>query len=113
MTKLLLAKKEGHFLLSERFSQDSLENYFGKQRARGGRNENPNMVQALENAAALRVQSSVALDPVRGNCRQKRQLDLDEKDERVEERNNALHAQIFVIFEDGQLYNILKPLCHF
>ena len=41
MIKLLLTENRGLFLLSERFSQDSLENYLGKQRARGGRNENP------------------------------------------------------------------------
>ena len=43
MSQFLLSKSKGLFLLSERVSQDSLENYFGKQRARGGRNENPNI----------------------------------------------------------------------
>ena len=77
MARLLLASKEdGLFLLSERFSQDPLENYFGKQRARGGRNENPNLAQSLVNASA---QSSAVLDPVRENCRRKRQLDFNEK----------------------------------
>ena len=80
MTKLLLTENRGLFLLSERFSQDSLENYFGKQRARGGRNENPNLVQTLVSAAALRVQSSAAMDTVRGNCRRKRQLDFSERE---------------------------------
>ena len=60
------------FLLSERFSQDPLENYFGQQRARGGRNENPNLLQCLNNAAAIRVQKSFASDPVRGNSNRKR-----------------------------------------
>ena len=78
MARFLLSKDENLFLLSERISQDPLENYFGKQRARGGRNENPNLEQCVMNAAALRVQGSVALDPVRGNCRRKRQLDIDE-----------------------------------
>lgn len=58
-------------------------NYFGKQRARGGRNDNPTVKQCIQNAGALRVQKSHALDPVRGNCRQKRQqedkvIDIDE-----------------------------------
>ena len=78
MARFLLSKDESLFLLSERISQDPLENYFGKQRARGGRNENPNLEQCVINAAALRVQGSVALDRVRGNCRRKRQLDIDE-----------------------------------
>ena len=45
MTRFLLSKmnsdrKEKAFLLSERVSQDTVENYFAKQRARGGRNDN-------------------------------------------------------------------------
>ena len=62
--------------VTERISQDPLENYFGKQRARGGggRNENPNLQQCVHNAAALRVQKSMALDLVRGNCSKKRRL---------------------------------------
>ena len=77
MTKYLLSTHDSLYLLSERFSQDCLENYFGKQRARGGRNENPNLKQCLVNAAALRVH---ALDPVRGNCRKKRQMDISESE---------------------------------
>ena len=78
MTRYLLTNEEGLFILNKRFSQDPLENYFGKQRARGGRNENPTVKQCLVNAAALRVQGSTALDPVRGNCRRKRQMEIDE-----------------------------------
>ena len=66
------------FILSERVSQDPLENYFGQQRARGGRNENPTVQQCINNAAAIRVQKSQALDPVRGNCSKKRRLYDDE-----------------------------------
>ena len=83
MTRFLLWKGEndesGLFFLSERISQDPLENYFGNQRARGGRNEHPNVQQCLHNAAALRIQKSMALDPVRGNCSWKRRLFHDEQ----------------------------------
>ncbi len=77
MTKYILSEtpadnSESLYFLSERISQDPIENYFGKQRARGRRNENPNMHQSVHNAAALRVQKSLALDPIRGNCRRKR-----------------------------------------
>ena len=72
LTKFLLTKHPKLELLSERLSQDPLENYFGKQRQRGGRNEHPNIHQCLENAAALRIQGSTALDPVRGNCRRRK-----------------------------------------
>ena len=78
ITKYLLSEGKDLFILSERVSQDPLENYFGKQRARGGRNENPTVQQCVHNAAALRVQKSQALDPVRGNCSRKRLLFHDE-----------------------------------
>lgn len=74
MTRYLLSQGEHIFLLSERVSQDPLENYFGQQRARGGRNENPTVQQCVHNAAAIRVQKSLALNPVRGNCSHKRRL---------------------------------------
>ena len=60
-------------------AQDPLENYFGQQRACGGWNENPNLQQCLHNAAAIRVQKSMATDPVRGNCSRKRRLYVETK----------------------------------
>ena len=63
MTKYLLAHGNDLFLLSERISQDPLENFFGQQHTRGGRNENPTVQQCSYNAAALKVQKSQALDP--------------------------------------------------
>lgn len=80
MTKYLVSQGDVTFL-SERISQDPLENYFGQQRARGGRNENPSMQQCLHNAAAIRVQKSLATDPVRGNCGRKRRLYGDQQPE--------------------------------
>ena len=41
---------------------------FGKQRYKGGWNENSSIKQYLDNAASLRVQSSAALSPLRNNC---------------------------------------------
>lgn len=82
LTKYILTKhsEENLSILSERFSQDPLENYFGQQWARGGRSDNPTVQQSLHNAGALRVQKSLALDPVRGNSGRKRRL-FDNKDE--------------------------------
>lgn len=76
LTRFILTKhsEENLFLLSERLSQDPLENYFGKQRARGGRSNNPTMQCTLQNAGALCIQKSLALDPVRGNSSQKCRL---------------------------------------
>ncbi len=54
MARYLLSQgHDGLYVLSERISQDPLENYFGQQRARGGRNENPSIQQCIHNAAAL------------------------------------------------------------
>lgn len=57
-------------LLIEHVSQDPLENYFGMQRARGRRCDNPTLKESLQNAVAIRAQRSLEL----GNCRRKRQL---------------------------------------
>lgn len=66
MTKYLLPEKESNlFLLSEKVSQDPIENYFGRQRANGGRNENPTLQQCVHNAAALRLQKLISLVQVR------------------------------------------------
>ena len=47
----------GHYLFSEHFSQDPLENYFGQQRARGGYSHNPTMQACIASAQSLRVQA--------------------------------------------------------
>ena len=59
-------------VLSERFCQDPLESFFGKQRYKGGRSENPSVKEFLANTVSLRVQGSAALEPLRGNCSRKR-----------------------------------------
>jgi len=64
----------GQYVLSECFSQDPLENYFGQLRACGGRCENPTVKASLESAQSLRVQGSLAMEPVRGNSSRKRRL---------------------------------------
>ena len=60
MTKYLLTQpgNERVSLLSERVSQDPLENYFGMQRARGRRCDNPTIKESLQNAVAIRVCSN-------------------------------------------------------
>ena len=83
MTKYLFSQpgSEGLFLLSEHVSQDPLENYFGKQRARGGRCDNPTEQDALKNAVGIRAQQFLELDSVQGNCRRKRNtVDTDNLD---------------------------------
>ncbi len=72
MAKFLLSQKEGLFLLSERLNQDPLESFFGKQRARGGRCDNPNVRSFLYNTQAIRVQRTMAIGHG-GNVRKKKQ----------------------------------------
>ena len=74
---LELPEVSGHYLLSERFSQDPVENYFSRQRAAGGYNQNPSVQQCIRNAQSLRVQGSHALNPVRGNSSRKCRLFQD------------------------------------
>ncbi len=65
--------------LSERISQDPLEKYFGRQRQRGGVNENPTADQFLKNNQALRVVNSIKLDVHKGNTRGTNTVELTEE----------------------------------
>ena len=76
VTTHLFAVPGVQFLLSERFCQDPLEAFFGKQRYKGGRNDNPSVKEFVDNAVSLRVQGSAALEPLRGNCSKKRKSEL-------------------------------------
>ena len=74
MTRYLLSwpGRENIFFLSERITQDPLQNYFGMQRASGRRCDNPSLKECLQNAVAIRAQRSLDIDDVQGNCRRKR-----------------------------------------
>lgn len=81
MIPFLLKVKGVKYILTEKFCQDPLESFFGKQRMHGGSNDNPTVAAFLKNSASLRVQGSVALKPIRGNCRrgnEKRDIDVDD-----------------------------------
>ena len=49
VTTLLFAVPGVQFLLSEKFCQDPLEAFFGKQRYKGGRNGNPSVKEFVDN----------------------------------------------------------------
>ena len=68
MTQYLLSVPGVEYILSEKLCQDPVESFFGKQRAAGGRSDNPTVHQFCLNTVSLRVQGSAALEPVRGNC---------------------------------------------
>jgi hypothetical protein len=71
---LLLDQPGVKFLLSEKFSQDPLEEYFAKQRRCGGANDNPTYHQFMHNDIALIVAGSTAVSSTRGNCRGNRDI---------------------------------------
>ena len=66
--------------LSERISQDPLEKYFGRERQRGGVNDNPNACQFLKGNQALRVVNAINFDVVLGNIRGSNKLSLPGKE---------------------------------
>ena len=81
MGQKLLQVADVQYLLSERFSQDPLEEYFGHQRGRGGRSNNPTVQTFLHNNQALTTMKTISsIGPVsKGNTRGRRtQLDIDQ-----------------------------------
>ena len=55
--------------LSEKLSQDSIENYFGILRQIGRANENPTISQVLKTSQNVRVVNSIWVNKITGNCR--------------------------------------------
>ena len=55
------------YVLSERFCQDDLENYFGRQRAIGRRRDNPSIRDVGYNDNTIKTQFTVT--PIMGNVR--------------------------------------------
>ncbi len=68
LVKFLFTIPDVKLLLSNRFCQDPVENFFGQQRQRGRVNENPTARDFVKNTQALRVINGVCGN-VRGNCR--------------------------------------------
>lgn len=56
----LLSLDGANFIMSERFNQDNVEVFFGKQRARCGRGDNPTVTQFLYNTQAIRTSRSMS-----------------------------------------------------
>ena len=78
------------FFLSERLSQDPLENFFGCQRQRCRTNGNPNLHEFCKNTQALRVINSVCGTVSKGNCRGNKQVtDMDENNKPLPKRRRV------------------------
>ena len=81
LTKYLLKQDGVKYFLSEKLCQDPLESFFGKQRMRGGYSDNPTVSSFQYGTSSLRVQGSVAVRAVRGNCkrgRNRKEITVDE-----------------------------------
>ena len=55
LVPFLLSLEVAKFVLSERFNQDNVELFFGKQRARCGHGDNPTENQFMYNTQAIRT----------------------------------------------------------
>lgn len=65
----LISKQENpgfEYILTERFCQDVVEEYFGYQREIGGKSDNPNLFEFGYNTNALSIQKKI-LPAVQGN----------------------------------------------
>ena len=69
LAKELLVEYEGKFLLSEKFSQDPLEEHFTRQRRRGGCCENPSSHAFGNQELLLNVVQSNLIKEMKGNTR--------------------------------------------
>lgn len=71
------------FLLSEKFSQDPVEEHFARQRRKGGCNENPTYYQFQNQELTLNVMRSEMIRDLKGNTRGKvrdeDKLDVNDK----------------------------------
>ena len=68
LTPMLLRQDGVKYFLSEKLSQDPLEEYFAKQRQRGGSNENPELNDVNRNFLALNVAGDDMVKVMSGNC---------------------------------------------
>ena len=69
LAKVLLSEEGVKFVLSEKFTQDPVEEYFAKQRARGGADEAPTLEMFNRNVIGLNVAGDELIRVMNGNTR--------------------------------------------
>ena len=88
----MLNKDKVKFLFSEKLSRDPLEEYFSKQRAKGGAGENPTLETFNRSFMGLNVAGDEFFRAVNGNTRSPRreivQLDVYDLDN-VQQKNTT------------------------
>lgn len=85
LSKELLGKYENVYILSEKFSQDPLEEHFSRQRRKGGCSDNPTLEEFGRQEVILNVMDSNLISDLRGNTRGRQlgEFKLDSRDTRV------------------------------
>ena len=82
------------FILTEKFTQDPLEEYFSKHRGFCGRNDNPSVQQFRENALKMQVcSSSTVRASVYANCTARLNNDGQIPDTPLEKRRRISDRQ--------------------
>ena len=82
LVRYLFTLDDVHSFLSQRICQDPLENFFGRQRQRGGNHDNPSVKEFMHNTQALRVAKTFKIH--KGNCRKG-----TEEDEEMSVKENS------------------------
>ena len=82
------------YVLSERFCQDDIENYFGRQRAIWRRKDNPNVRDTLYNDNIIKTQYDVT--PIQGNV-QNNTSSKDIANTPLKKTKNCLLMKIFLL----------------
>ena len=68
LVRYLFTLPDVTLFLSNRLCQEPLECFFGQQRQRGRVNENPSVLEFVQNTQALRVINTTCAN-IKGNCR--------------------------------------------
>ena len=84
-----LLQHEVKYVITERFCQDPLENYFGKKRASGARKDNPSVRDFGYNDNAIRNQK--IFRPIAGNSRGNNNVEVEFSDEPMPSRKKPRH----------------------
>ena len=73
-----LIKKGAREIYARKLSQDKLENYFSKQRSKGGSCANPTVLGFSHNVVSLHAQGSVAMGSKFGNTQEQSEIVIDD-----------------------------------
>ena len=120
LSRYVLQLPEVLYFLSAKLCQDPLECFFGKQRMRGGRCDNPTVQAFMYGTSSLRVQGCTALKPVCGNCKcgwTKENINVDDtplpkKQRKQQHAWMTINIHVHVIIVIIQMYVVYK-FCHF